>query len=240
MKKTSLFTALLILGTTSVFAGDVENALKSIGPEAILAAGLGGFIVFVGIVLLYVAISYGIYLLAKKYEPKVHPAWSWIPVVQIYPLVRVSGQSLWWIAGILFGQFVPGIGGIIVLVSLVYVYYHLAKRTGGDIGTTLLLIFFSGIMIPYLGLKANKKSPTAAWVLGLGSIILIFIGTLMGVAGAGKAMLELEKDYNISGIAQEKMMEEMKKNPELQKQFEEAKEAMMKIEQKTEVSVGAE
>ena len=237
MKKTSLFTALLFLGTTSVFAGDVEKALKSIGPEAILAAGLGGFIVLVGILLLYIAISYGIYLLAKKYEPKVHPAWSWIPVVQIYPLVRVSGQSLWWIAAILLGQFVPAIGWIIVIVSLIYIYYHLAKRTGGDIGTTLLLIFFSGIMIPYLGLKAHKKSPTAAWVLGLGSIILIFIGGLMGLAGAGKAMLELEKDYNISGIAQEKMMEEMKKNPELQKQFE---EAMMKLEQKSEVNVGVE
>lgn len=240
MKKISLFTALLLLGTTSVFAGDVENALKSIGPEAILAAGLGGFIVLVGILLLYIAISYGIYLLAKKYEPKVHAAWSWIPVVQIYPLVRVSGQSLWWIAAILLGQFVPVIWGIIVLVSLIYVYYYLAKRTGGDIGTTLLLIFFSGIMIPYLGLKAHKKSTVPAWVLGIGSIILIFIGTVMGLAGAGKAMLELEKDYNISGIAQEKMMEEIKKNPELQKQLEEAKDAMMKLEQKAEVSVGAE
>lgn len=92
-------------------------------------------------------------------------------------------------------------------------------------------------MIPYLGLKAHKKSPTPAWVLGLGSIILIFIGGLMGVAGAGKAMLELEKDYNISGIAQEKMMEEIKKNPELQKQFD---DAMMKLEQKSEVNIGVE
>ena len=110
-------------------------------------------------------------------------------------------------------------------------YYHLAKRTGGDIGTTLLLIFFSGIMIPYLGLKAHKKSPTAAWVLGLSSIVLIFIGGSMMFVGAGKAMLELEKDYNISGMAQEKIMEEMQKNPELQKQLEEVKDAMKKLEQ---------
>jgi hypothetical protein len=237
MKKISLITGLILSSTTAVFAASAEEMMRSISPEAILAAGLGGFIVLIGILLLYIAISYGIYLLAKKYEPKVHPAWSWIPVVQIYPLVRVSGQSLWWIAGILLGQFVPGIGGIIVLVSLVYVYYHLAKRTGGDIGTTLLLIFFSGIMIPYLGLKAHKKSPTTAWVLGLASIILIFIGGLMGLAGAGKALFELEKDYNISGIAQEKMMEEIKKNPELQKQFD---GAMMKLEQNTDINVGVE
>lgn len=71
-------------------------------------------------------------------------------------------------------------------------------------------------------------------------MVLIFIGTVMGVAGAGKAMLELEKDYNISGIAQEKMMEEIKKNPELQKQLDDAKNAMMKLEQKSEVSVEVE
>ncbi len=240
MKKLALLASLLSLGTTSVFAGDIERALKSVGPEAILAAGLGGLIILAGILFLYIAVSYGIYLLAKKYEPKVHPAWSWIPVVQIYPLVRVSGQSLWWIAAILLGQFVPVIWGIIVLVSLVYVYYYLAKRTGRDIGTTLLLIFFSGIMIPYLGLKAHKKSPTTAWVLGLGSIILIFVGTTMGLAGAGKAMIELEKDYNISGIAQEKMMEEIEKNPELQAQFNEAKDAMMRLDPNAEVNVGAE
>jgi Family of unknown function (DUF5684) len=237
MKKTSLFTALLFLGTTSVFAGDVEKALKSIGPEAILAAGLGGFIVLVGILLLYIAISYGIYLLAKKYEPKVHPAWSWIPVVQIYPLVRVSGQSLWWIAGILLGQFVPGIGGIIVLISLIYVYYYVAKRTGGDIGTTLLLIFFSGIMIPYLGLKAHKKSTTPAWILGVASILTLFVGGAMGLAGLAKGFMELEKDYNLTDIAQEKMMEEIKKNPELQKQFD---DAMMKLEQNAEINVDVE
>lgn len=110
MKKFSLFAGLIFLSTSSVFAGDIEKAIKSVGPEAILAAGVGGFIVLVGALLSYIAISYGIYLLAKKYEPKVHPAWSWIPVAQIYPLVLVSKQSPWWIAAILLGRFVPIIG----------------------------------------------------------------------------------------------------------------------------------
>lgn len=52
--------------------------------------------------------------------------------------------------------------------------------------------------------------------------------------------MELEKDYNLSGIAQEKMMDEIQKNPELQKQFQEAKDAMMRLEQKAEVKIGAE
>lgn len=53
-------------------------------------------------------------------------------------------------------------------------------------------------------------------------------------------MLELEKDYKISGMAQEKMMEEINKNPELEKQLNEVKDAMMKLEQKNEANVGVE
>jgi hypothetical protein len=48
-------------------------------------------------------------------------------------------------------------------------------------------------------------------------------------------MVGLEKQYGIMDKAQEKMMEEIKKNPELQKQMEEARDAMMRIEQKAEV-----
>lgn len=109
MKKLSLITGLILSSTTAIYAASAEEMMRSISPEAILAAGFGGFIILFGILLFYIGISYGIYLLAKKYEPKVHPAWSWIPVAQIYPIVRVSRQSLWWIVGILLGQFVPGI-----------------------------------------------------------------------------------------------------------------------------------
>jgi pantoate kinase len=53
-------------------------------------------------------------------------------------------------------------------------------------------------------------------------------------------MVGLQKQYGIIDKAQEKMMEEIKKNPELQKQMEEARDAMMRIEQKTDVNVGVE
>lgn len=186
-------------------------------------------------ILSYVATSYGTYLLAKKYAPKVHPAWSWIPVAQIYPLVAVSGQSPWWVAGILLGQFVPVIGGLVVVGSILFVFYHLSKRVGGDIGTMLLLFFFSIVMIPYLGLKAHKKSTTPAWVLGLGAIVALIIGGGLTAASAARAMVGLEKQYGIMDKAQEKMMEEIKKNPELQEQMQEARDAMMRIEQKTDI-----
>ena len=88
---------------------------------------------------------------------------------------------------------------------------------GRGVGTTLLLLFFSVIMIPYLGLKAHKKSTTPAWILGVASILTLFVGGAMGLAGLAKGVMELEKDYNLTDIAQEKMIEEMKKNPEFQK-----------------------
>lgn len=92
-------------------------------------------------------------------------------------------------------------------------------------------------MIPYLWLKAHKKPTIVAWVLGVSGTLMVFIWSIMGLAGAGKAFLELEREYNITDIAQEKIMEEIKKNPELQQQLEEAKNAMMKLEQKTEVNM---
>lgn len=240
MKKLSLFVGLITLGTTTAFAASAEEMVRSISPEAILAAGLGGFIVLVGLVLSYIALSYGTYLLAKKYAPKVHLAWSWIPVAQLYPLVVVSGQSPWWIAAILLGNFIPGIGWIIVLGASVFIYHSISKRVGGGVGTTLLLLFFSVIMIPYLGLKAHKKSTTPAWLLGIAAILALLIGGAVSAAGAGKAMIELERDYNVMGRAQGKMMDEIKDNPEFQKQLQDAKDAMMKIEQKAEINVGAE
>lgn len=80
------------------FAEGVERALRQIGPMPFLTAGVGGLVLIIGTILSYVAICYGIYLLAKKYEPSLHPAWSWIPVANIYPAVKVSDQPLWWIA----------------------------------------------------------------------------------------------------------------------------------------------
>ncbi len=239
MKKS--FLGLLMLSVCSVtFAGWIEDALRSVGPGAIMAAGVGWFIALIGVILSYVATSYGTYLLAKKYAPKLHPAWSWIPVVQLYPLVVVSGQSPWWIAGILLGQFVPAIGGLVVVGSILYVFYHLSKRVGGDVGTMLLLFFFSIVMLPYLGLKAHKKSTTPAWILGVGAIIALVIGGGLTAASAARAMVSLEKQYGIMDKAQERMMEEIEKNPELQKQMQDARDAMMRIEQKTEVKAGVQ
>lgn len=87
----------------------MRDILKQVGAGPFLATGVGGFIVIIGALLSYVAISYGIYLLSKKYEPSLHPAWSWVPVANVYPVVKISQQPLWWIAVILLVGFIPAI-----------------------------------------------------------------------------------------------------------------------------------
>lgn len=58
----------------------------------------------------------------------------------------------------------------------------------------------------------------------------------MTAASAARAMVGLEKQYGIMDKAQERMMEEIRENPELQKQMQEARDAMMRIEQKAEIN----
>ncbi len=158
---------LLLTGTSFslTFAEGIERAIRQVGPMPFLTAGAGGLTFLIGALLSYVAVSYGIYLLAKKYEPSLHPAWSWIPVANVYPAVKVSGQSLWWIVALLFGGIIPFIGPIITLGAAIFIYHKISERTGRGAGTTALLLFFSVIMLPWLGLTVNKKSTKTAWIL---------------------------------------------------------------------------
>lgn len=112
------------------FAESIERTIRQIGPTTLLAASVGSIILFIGIILSYVAVSYGIYLLAKKYEPSLHTAWSWIPFVNIYPLVKVSRQSLWWIAVLLLAGMVPFIGPIIAIGAAIFIYLKISERAG--------------------------------------------------------------------------------------------------------------
>ena len=97
MKKIPL-AVILFTASTAVFADNIDKVIDTISPVSLATLAFGGVFLLVGFVLCYVTLSLGTYLLAKKYAPKVHPAWSWIPIVHIYPFVAATGQSLWWIA----------------------------------------------------------------------------------------------------------------------------------------------
>lgn len=95
--------------------------------------------------------------MAKKYEPTIHPVMSWIPLVNVYVFARISHKSPWWILALL----VPFLN----IFAAFYLSYWVAKRTGRDVGTMLLIIFFKGITILWLGLEVNGKKKTLVWIL---------------------------------------------------------------------------
>ncbi len=67
------------------------------GSMAALGGAVSFLFMFASLLAFYIGTSYGIYLLAKKYEPQIHPALSWIPLVNVYTFIKISGQSAWWI-----------------------------------------------------------------------------------------------------------------------------------------------
>lgn len=190
----------------------------------------------VAMILSYVAISYGIYLLAKKYESSIHPAWSWIPVAQIYPVVKIAKQPLWWIAVILLAGFVPVVGGLVTVGAIIFIYHKLSERCGRGAGTTACLFFFSVITFPWLGLTVHKRDTKIAWILGIATLLISITGSIVIGAGAIDGILKLSKNQEIMEKARSEMMEEIKNNPSMRKKMEELR---LQVESSNQITVPA-
>lgn len=178
------------------------------GSMAALGGMASSLFMLLSIVAFYIGTCYGLQLLSKKYEPQLHPVLSWIPVVNIYPMLKISGQSAWWILGL----FVP----LLNIYVLFNTNYLIAKRTGRGAGTMLLLVFFGFITLPWLGLTVHGKKTTLAWVLGIIAIvayILGFIGMTAAIASAGLST-------GMNPYVQEEVMEQMRNNPEIRAAME--------------------
>ncbi len=175
-------------------------------------AALGGVVsflfMFVSILAFYIGTSYGIYLLAKKYEPQIHPALSWIPLVNVYPFIKISGQSAWWILGL----FVP----LLNIYVAFNTNYLLAKRTGRGVGTMFLLVFFNFITLPWLGLTVHKRKTTVAWVLG----IIAVLGYIISLIGMTATIASAGLSTGLNPYVQEEVMEQMRNNPEIREAME--------------------
>ena len=135
---------------------------------------------------LYCGLSYGIMLLGKKYEPQIHPALSWIPIVNLYPLAKISGRSGWWMASFFAMPLalIPGLSILALIVPLVnifalfYISSWIAKRVWYGYGCMFLLIFLSPLTLPWLWLKANGRKTTIVWIIG--SIVCVsLIGAII-------------------------------------------------------------
>ncbi len=205
-----------------------------LGSAAAMTGIVATISLLIAMIAMYIATSYGIYLLAKKYEPTLHPALSWIPVVNVFIYAKLSGKSLWW----LLGLFVPFLN---IFVTFYYAYW-ISKRTGNDVGMMFLLVIFPCIALPWLGLRAFNRKTTTAWVLGVLSILGGIIGfiTLIITVSMGAASMANNPEFQ-SGLQDameefkdspefQQAMEEIQNNPEFQAQMEKNPETRAQIE----------
>lgn len=136
-----------VLTHLAVF-GDSSGGLAA----AIAAFGIIGFLIFVAVIVFYLAAYWRIFSKAGK------PGWACIiPIYNIIVLLQVVGRPVWWF--LLF--LIPVVDIIILFIIL----HDLSKSYGHDIGFTLGLIFLGFIFIPVLAFGSSRYvGPAAATV----------------------------------------------------------------------------
>lgn len=97
---------------------------------------LGGFLgAFTGVVFgmfalfgLAVYIYYALALMKIAKKQKVPYSWlAFIPIANVWVVVRTAGLNGWWTAGLL-ASLIPVIGGIAIAVGFAYAWYLIAQR----------------------------------------------------------------------------------------------------------------
>ncbi len=127
--------------------------------ESILAAGIA-----VILIVLLIAIAYLVFYfigVAKLYKKAGKPGWAVIvPFYNTYVLVEMVGLKWYWFllscASLIVGIFVDSgilltVANIVSLVGNINIYYNLTKKMGKEPVWTVLLVLFSGILLPILG-----------------------------------------------------------------------------------------
>lgn len=100
--------------------------------------GIGGIIVYLGIIVLQIAAMW------KIFEKAGEPGWAAIvPIYNLIVMYKIAGKPIWWILLLL----VP----IANLVTLIMVVHAISTRFGKDTGFTVGLIFLGFIFYPILG-----------------------------------------------------------------------------------------
>ena len=102
--------------------------------------GLGiGLAVAVGI-LLYVYFALAIQTIAQKVKTK-EPAWlAWIPIVNLYLIVRIAGWPGWYLLGFFLGV-IPFVGWILGIAFNIWAWWRVAdaRKFPGWMGILMLI-----------------------------------------------------------------------------------------------------
>lgn len=131
----------------------MEDFLTGPGMLALLM-GLGiaaFFLLFV----LYVYSSAALMTIAKK--TKTEPAWlAWVPIINIYLMVKIAGLEWYWALGI-FAGIVPFIGAVLVLVWAVYIWWIISEKRSYP-GWVGILMAIPGVNLIALGVLAWRDN----------------------------------------------------------------------------------
>jgi hypothetical protein len=106
-----------------------------------------------GIAIAYVLFALPLALVFKKTE--VAPWFAFIPILNVYGLLKVAGRPGWW----LLLYLIPIVGFIVAVI----VYVDVAKAFGHGAGFAVGLVFLPIIFLAILGLNDDRyRGPSAA------------------------------------------------------------------------------
>jgi hypothetical protein len=120
--------------------------------DASMVAALGAFafVFFIFCIFFYVYGSICFYLISKKSGRGV-PLLAWIPIANLFLMLKIADISYWWLFALLI-CLVPFIGGLLVSVGFVYVWYRIAEARGkpGWLGLLTIIPLANLVVMGYL------------------------------------------------------------------------------------------
>lgn len=138
------------LSTIGQNDGGYQFAQESIFSR-VLRSFLGVVLICIFIIPVYVYIALCVYKYGKKTQSP-HAWWGWVPILNTFEFVRATGQSYWWILGLVtplvLGFFVPFVGIISAAVEI-WLFAKLCirfKKSGWL--SLLLLVPIAQIILP--------------------------------------------------------------------------------------------
>jgi uncharacterized membrane protein YhaH (DUF805 family) len=109
--------------------------------------------VVLGIAITYVLFALPLALVFKKTQ--VAPWYAFIPILNLYGLLKVAGRPGWW----LLLYLIPIVGFVVTVI----VYLDVAKSFGRGAGFTVGLVFLPIIFLAILGINDDRyRGPSAA------------------------------------------------------------------------------
>ena len=114
------------------------------------------FMIFFVILFIAVYIYICLALMKIAQRTKTRNAWlAWIPIGNIYLLMKIANMPGWYSFGILLGL-IPFIGGLVVLAGAIYVWWKIAEKLNRP-GWWAFLMFIPIVNFVILGIMAWGK-----------------------------------------------------------------------------------